>query len=391
MGMEDPPFAISSIALLSGGQFSETAVHRALLCLGIFQTAFIAGSAARTPTFARLRRIPLSAPRVLLYPLSLCGFAPLVAAYGLNFHAITEDILSSRTHHLSLDFSQVGWAAHMPCIALFPTSFLLVHAFSGKGFCKWCDLTMGILASIPYLASGNRHQLVFIAMPVVLVWFYRDPRWLSPRRLWAAAGVGCLLISLFQVQLAVRSRGWDSITEINRRDMAWTRPSSMFESLVFTTSLVPEVYGYFKEPMTPFFVTHFVPRTLWPNKPNPVSYLTISQAWTGTAELNVSNVPASIVGQYYSNWSYAGVLGIGLWMGILCRLVDRHFELIDAAKKRTGLKLLCGAAYALLINSLRLYHPFYFAYFVFILVTAVCISIGGQALPRAVSTRMNCS
>src|ERR1017187_3993480 len=58
-------------------QYSNTAIQRGLLCLGIFQAAFILSWSEPAPVFKSFARRRLLTPRAVLYPLCLCGYIPL--------------------------------------------------------------------------------------------------------------------------------------------------------------------------------------------------------------------------------------------------------------------------------------------------------------------------
>lgn len=380
MSCDSPPFSVSTLTRASGSQFGPLSIQRALLCIGLFQAAFMLGNSLRVPVFRRVLRARLATPRRFLYPLSLIGFAPLVSIYGVAASPILQEILSSRTRRPNADLSEAGWTAYVSSIALYPVAVLVANGMRGRGLLRWCDLLVGLFGAVPFLAYGSRHQLIFVGIPAVLVWFYDKVRRINFRTLAASGLAAVLLLVVLQTQLAVRYKGWTSIGDIDAGNQEWFRPSAMFETLLFTTSLVPEVYDYFKEPMTPFFVTYFVPRRWWPAKPESRSYVTMSEAWTGTANINAYNVPPSVIGQYYSNWSYIGVLMIGLWIGMLCKGVDRHAEL-KRVEGRLAFTVLCGGAYALLINFLRLYYPFYLMYFMYMVATAILVSKLDTLLP----------
>jgi oligosaccharide repeat unit polymerase len=360
-------------------QYSNTAIQRGLLCLGIFQATFILSWSLPAPVFKSLARRRLLTPRLIIYPLCLCGYIPLIAIRGLDFNALFHELLNSRTVRLSGDYSEAGWLQYTSALAFYPSALLLAKFFCGKGARRWADLAAGVIGSVPCLASGSRHMLLFVLGPAALVWLYAKVRRFTFRTFLAVVALMIIALLILQVQYAVRYKGWDAVATVGADDLGLARSSSMFETLLFATSMVPEIHRYYLEPMTPFFITHWIPRKLWPGKPESRSYVGISQAWTGTPDLTRYNVPPSIVGQYYINWSYAGVLVIGWWMGLLTKVLDLHtFE----ARKVGSLSMLVlgGSGYILLVNFLRIYHPFYSVYFVWMVLTACATAALGGLL-----------
>jgi oligosaccharide repeat unit polymerase len=379
-----PSFAGSPATRI--GQYSNEAIRRGLLCLGIFQAAFILSWSGPAPVFRSLARRRLLTPRAVLYPLCLCGYIPLIAIRGLDLNALFRELLNARTVRFSGDYSEAGWLQYTSALAFYPSACLLAKCFCGKGARRWADLGMGVIGSVPCLASGSRHMLLFVLGPVALVWFYAKVRRFRFRTVLGGVALIIIVLLILQLQYAVRYKGWDAVADVGAADFGLGRASTMFETLLFATSMVPEVHRFYMEPMTPFFITHWIPRKLWPGKPESRSYVGISQAWTGTPDLTRYNVPPSIVGQYYINWSYAGVLVIGCWMGLLTKVLDLHT--LEARKGRSlSMLVLCGSGYILLVNLLRIYHPFYSVYFVWMVLTACLCSALGRFLGLGVKLR----
>jgi len=131
--------------------------------------------------------------------------------------------------------------------------------------------------------------------------------------------------------------------------------------LLFAEYLVPNEDGYFFEAVEPYFVIHWIPRQIWPNKP-------IMQTWSFYNERYVEgaafNVTPSVIGQYHMSWGLAGVMFIGLWLGFLTLFADRLLLQISSEGQR-AMFVVVGMFYAFIISSFRFYSPIYFSYFVF--------------------------
>ena len=354
-------------------QYSVTSIQRALLCLGIFQAAFFLAWWGPAPVFKSMARKRLLSPRSVLYPMCLCGYVPLIAVRGLDLGALSQELLNSRTVRFSGGYSDAGLLQHISALSFYPSALLLAKGVCGKGTGRWTDLAAGIIGVIPFLALGSRHMLLCVLGPVALVWFYAKIRQFKFQTFVAVIALMISGFLLLQLQYAVRYKGWNAIASVKGRDLDVGKVSQMFESLLFATNMVPEVHRYYMEPMTPLFITYWIPRRLWPNKYESRSYAGFSEAMTGSADVAKVNSPPSIVGQYYINWSYVGVLAIGWWIGLLTKWLDlQTFEVRKGGN--LPLLVLCGSGYMFLVNVLRIYHPFYLAYVVWMVLVAIVSS-----------------
>ena len=131
-----------------------------------------------------------------------------------------------------------------------------------------------------------------------------------------------------------------------------------FGAELIAIKVTEDVGHFFMEPMTPFFLTHFIPHQFWAGKPYPASWQYFNDEWTQGGNFNVT---PSITGQYYMNWGYVGVVWIGLFIGALARFCEDWFR-----RLRVQQQLLSATVAGLLLSfvffSFRIYHPLYFAY-----------------------------
>jgi len=175
-----------------------------------------------------------------------------------------------------------------------------------------------------------------------------------------AAG-GMLMLMLFQAQIAVRRVGWNHFFEMKSDTFLALKPTLQFDSLLFAIYLVPRHHPYFMEPMTPYFFTHWIPRSLWPDKPIAKSFEYYNATWTRGAKLKVFNVTPSIMGEYHLNWGVFGVPMIGLWIGFLLYLADECMLSTNVMSPcLTAVSI--GMLYAFILASLRDYAPVYFVH-----------------------------
>jgi len=132
-------------------------------------------------------------------------------------------------------------------------------------------------------------------------------------------------------------------------------------ALLFAEYLVPGQHGYFKELAEPYFIMHWIPRQVWPNKPIMESWNYYNEAYV---EGGAFNVTPSVIGQFHLSWGLPGVMFIGLWLGFLTMFADRFLRRLDP-QRQTAMFVVVGMFYAFIISSFRFYSPVYFSYFFF--------------------------
>src|SRR5205814_10697283 len=132
-------------------------------------------------------------------------------------------------------------------------------------------------------------------------------------------------------------------------------------ALLFAEYLVPKEHPYFKEMTEPFFVIHWIPRQIWPEKPIMESWAYYNDSYTQGAAFNVT---PSVIGQFHLNWGWPGVIFIGAWLGFLTLVVDSMLVMFDSDRQR-AMFVVVGMFYAFIISSFRIYSLLYFSIFLF--------------------------
>ena len=178
-----------------------------------------------------------------------------------------------------------------------------------------------------------------------------------------------LCVAFTQLQFVYRDVG------LNRRAADTQQFKSLdtngqFSALLYAIYLIPSHHEYFMEPAEPYFLIHWVPRTLWPTKP-------IMKSWTYYNASYVHgywfNVTPSLLGQYHINWGLSGVLFVGAWFGLLTSAADHLMTMVDVRRSR-AVAIVVGVFYAFLVASFRFYSPIYFAYVLFAFLGMITIT-----------------
>ena len=178
----------------------------------------------------------------------------------------------------------------------------------------------------------------------------------------AAAVLVVLLVA--QLQFAYRGVGWTEVGKAPAADLSQLNSNGQFTALLFAEHLVPNEHAYFAEPSEFYFLIHWVPRQLWPEKPVMESWAFYNDSYVQGAAFNVT---PSVIGQFHMSWGLPGVIFIGAWLGFLAMLGDRLLVLLDSNRQR-AMFVVVGMFYAFIISSFRFYSPIYFSYFLFGLV-----------------------
>lgn len=365
--LQNPAFRMPFEAPVGFDQFPITLVRIGLVYVALFQLATLAGYSLRFRRTAKIFNVANrqdrngGVVRIALYLLAACAWVPLIASYGLDFPTISHVLLSSRHAVGDVAESDAGLLVNFSSLSLFGSAALLAKALFSRSLLRPLDLIVALIGIVPTIASGTRYRLLYIFIPLLVIAFARLATRKQYRRLTMIAAGGMLMLMLFQAQIAVRRVGWNHFFEMKSDTFLALKPTLQFDSLLFAIYLVPRHHPYFMEPMTPYFFTHWIPRSLWPNKPISKAFEYYNATWTRGAKLKIFNVTPSIMGEYHLSWGVFGVPMIGFWIGFLLYLSDE-------CTLRTNVATPClaavsiGMVYAFLLASLRDYAPVYFVH-----------------------------
>lgn len=363
--LEEPAFRVPRDLRIGDTQFSVPVVGTALLCVAIFQLALVAGYSVRLSPSLPVRA--LAARFDTVYgrwtsthaALALLVLVPLYIAFGLDAARALHVIQQARAGSLEEMFP--GLEANLYWVSLFGSTVLVVEGLVfARGAGRW-RAAAGAVLSAPLWMTGARHLVLYILMPVILGWLLTLRGRHSYRKVLRIAAVLVLVALALQGILLVRAQGWDRMADVDFNKVLTSKPTFQFEALMFAVHLVPEHHPYFMEPMTPYFLYHWIPRRLWTDKPIPAAWAYYNGTWV---ENRKTNVTPSIIGQFYVNWGVAGVVFAGLWLGWLTAICDRAVARLDTDRQRLAL-VTAGMFYAFLFCSFRYYSPYYLQYWLF--------------------------
>ena len=375
-GLQETSFGAPRGLAVTSGQYGSEIVRKAVLLISLFQLCLYLGYASDVPCkriqrWAAKRRDRGSRMSILWRILFVfCIFIGLLGYSGFDVTSAWGVLIASyRRLETGLQGDSI-WES-LISIGLYGAGAAFVAGLQAKNQWRYGWYLLGLCAVGPIVMRGTRHQLLFSILPVIVVLWRRLSESNSRSRVlnWIAAAVVC--VSVLQLQLAIRASGWDAISYLSWDKFEYSSTTGQFQALLFAEYLVPDHHEYFCEPVEPFFITHWVPRKIWPDKP-------VMQSWQyynvlATNNSRNWNVTPSVIGQYYMNWGIVGVLGIGWWLGALTSIADRIAMVLDNVKQQ-ALTVSIGMIYAFIVASFRFYAPYYAAYVVIGLACTMIVS-----------------
>jgi hypothetical protein len=253
---------------------------------------------------------------------------------------------------------------------MYGAALFFVYALKTSTWRRFWWLLLGVMAAIPFVSGGARHLWLYISLPSVLIVLRGFKGKLDRYRIWGLAATVFVVLLVAQAQFVYRAVGWREISNVAPDDLASLNNTGQFTALLFAEHLVPDEHPYFKELTEPYFIIHWIPRQVWPNKPIMESWTFYNESYVQGATFNVT---PSVIGQFHLNWGFPGVIFIGAWLGFLTCLADRVFLLLNSDKQR-ALFVVNGMFYAFIVSSFRFYSPIYFSYFLFGLMAMFLIT-----------------
>ena len=387
--LRNPPFSASLDFHVGSTLFDVEVIHRALLHLCLFQLMLLVGFAIPSGRYRFghwfTSRVDIVHGRLILQVLlAACILLSLGSTYLWDWSHLFRSMLGSYGVRFGQDSALLvdpPFLAYILPLGLYGAAVLFVDALEPRRPRRYLAGAAAAAATLLVVLSGSRHIVLVILVPVGAVILRRSYRQLRISRVlvWMFAIV--LFFWVFQIQVRSRDIGWQAaLAKGPSQLLNVTELTGQFSALLFAESLVPLRHDFFLDPTPLYFVTQWIPRRYWLEKPEDQTYRYFNDEFTGGhPDLNLSNVTPSIIGQFYMNFGIAGVCTIGCFLGILCRLTDNVFVLLKL-HKHEATAVFVATLYAFIINSLRLFSPFYLMY-------SVAAFIGMIILTRGVRPR----
>jgi hypothetical protein len=375
LSVQQNPFSIAEGFPINAGQFDQDLIRQALLYITVFQLLLFIGYSFR-PRLAKPLRMIVSRIDSFSFErwiigllLVLCAVLPMLAYYDFDYDKVIAAVLASRS---GTDFEapEPGLSQHLALFGMYGAALFFVYALKTSTWRRFWWLLLGVMAAIPFVSGGARHLWLYISLPSVLIVLRGFKGKLDRYRIWGLAATVFVVLLVAQAQFVYRAVGWREIGNVAPDELTTLNNTGQFTALLFAEHLVPDEHPYFKELTEPYFLIHWIPRQIWPNKPIMESWTFYNESYVQGATFNVT---PSVIGQFHLNWGFPGVVFIGAWLGFLTCLADRVFLLLNSDKQR-ALFVVNGMFYAFIVSSFRFYSPIYFSYFLFGLMAMFLIT-----------------
>lgn len=367
LSLQAVPFSIPEGFPIKATQFNQQLIQQGIIYVSLFQLLLLVGYSIRPKfdkplAFLAARTDAMSFDRsILAMTLIFCALLPMLAYYQFDFDRVFNVIIASRSLS-ELDAPEPGMAQHLTMFGIFGAALFFVYALKSNAWRRFWWLFLGAIAALPLISGGTRHIWLYISLPSVLI-ILRGLKTDSEKKYGALGLSAAILIVLVvaQFQFAYRGVGWREVGTVPVSELSQLNTNGHFSALLFAEHLVPNEHAYFFEPVEFYFLVHWIPRQLWPQKPIMEAWVYYNDSYVQGAAYNVT---PSVIGQFHMEWGLAGVLFIGAWLGFLAVMADRLVLMLDANNQR-AMFVVVGMFYAFVISSFRFYSPIYFSYVVF--------------------------
>lgn len=381
------PFSAPQYFHLGATQFDIGVIHRALLHLCLFQLMLLVGFAIPSDRhrFGRwfTYRIDIVRGRLMLQVLLVaCILLSLGSTYLWDWSRLFRVMLGSYRVRFGQDstlFVDPPFLSYLFPMGLYGAAVLFVEALQTRGVRRYVAGAVATLATLLVVLSGSRHTVLVIFVPVSAVILRRSYKRLRISRvlLWASAIL--LLFCIFQIQVVTRNVGWEAAGTLVTDQVLNAEVTGQFPALLLSESLVPARHDFFLDPTPVYFITHWIPRRFWLEKPVEKVWQYFNDEVTGGDP--VWNVTPSVIGQFYMNCGVIGLCAIGCFLGMVCRITDNMFERLTLNVHHAA--AVCVATlYVFVINSLRVLAPFYIVYSVIPLIGMIILTRGVRSRRR---------
>lgn len=219
------------------------------------------------------------------------------------------------------------------------------------------------------IGSGTRSLLIQATLPALLVFFAGAVAQRSAQRYVRLGLLGALLLATILV--ASIQRHYRSTATLQDGATLAIEDNDMFKLCSFAIAVQEREQRYIHDSALLHIVSGPVPRALWPNKPMMESMFVFTRyVWGFDTRDRGGNTLPSIVGQYYLNWGWWGIIELGLFLGLITRLLDQAYAL---AHSRSLARVGLVAIMTYLFVSFRMLSFSYFSPMLMTLVIAAAL------------------
>jgi oligosaccharide repeat unit polymerase len=261
---------------------------------------------------------------------------------------------------------EAGFKNYLPIASIACAGFAMARLITGSSTSALLSIAAVLAGGIIAILSGTRFKVLYFLMPALICAMIgvRDPGLRQRSLVYLGILVAAILfVTAFQFQ----NRYGSGSVETSK--FSGVVGAAHYTPLVFSIALMRDTSPFY-QPMSILFITDFVPRSIWPGKPNHEYFDFFNQL-----AIFGGNVTPSVLGQYYMNWGLAGGVISGLIFGIWARVIDLLYCRFRISENYLFL-ILSAFVCAFIFLSFRHYAANYFTY---VLVATIFFFAGGRA------------
>jgi oligosaccharide repeat unit polymerase len=339
--------------------FPDSVVASAFLQISLFQafafiTLFLFKNISLPNVSLKTKVIPKWLVGYLFVFLALLGWITLF----INSKSFFQSLFLFRESDVEI---KVGFLAYLTIVSIAISGLSLAMIVCTKHRTSTLIWTAFILGGVLAFFSGTRFKIVYVILPAFICAYHIYQQRKFDFRFGALIFfILSSLILLASVQFVIR---YDSNMQFGL--FSAFLGSGHFSALANAIGLADKLSEPFKQPMGTLFITDFVPRFIWPDKP-------AHQYWEfynmSLAPVN-GNVTPSMLGQYYMNWWSLGGIFSGCIIGFISAIASR---LIVTFNETNNFYTLAKASFILtfIFLSFRVFTANYITYVVVIYIIA---------------------
>jgi len=183
---------------------------------------------------------------------------------------------------------------------------------------------VGALVVLAWVAieRGTRSILVQVAAPPLGIYYARVAGYLSKVRIRRSL----ILLGAFLVMILAANAQRQYRRDVVIEDVQVKVTDSDFFTQCAYAVAVYEREGPFHDSAFLHIIAGPIPRVLWKDKPRMDGmWVYTHYLWGKDTSVVGGNTNPSVVGEYYGNWGFWGVVEVGIFLGLLIRLLDSIF------------------------------------------------------------------
>lgn len=354
----DEKYTISSfLSPFRGSTIPNNVVSTAFLQISLFQLAIILSL-----FFFKHVSLPSFSISFISFPKKILGYLLIILAFLgwvtfiINSETLFQSIILFRQSDIEI---AEGFSSYFPIVSIAVSGWafaLILCTKYRKSTLVWGAFLLG--ASLAFF-SGTRFKILYIFMPALICFYYINRRAkVNYKTSILFIFFGMLLFGIASFQVVFRYN-----TNADFEIFGAFQGSGHFTALTNAIGLADTFDEPLKQSMLPLFITDFIPRFIWPGKPDHEYWV----IYNYNLSPNFGNVTPSIIGQYYMNWWGFGGLYCGLIIGFVSSFASRRIEIFNKTGNFYNL-IIAGFILSFVFLSFRVFSPNYVTYLIIIII-----------------------